>query len=258
MTVPDQSDQPERPDTPDIDGDIVAFQSQVEAALRPLHLREASPAAALRSQGFAQFACLGPIVLMLLAVVALLVVLPLAQNLAAQGYGLVLLVVVPVLLLLVSNWLGRLNRQQQQATVQRYQTLVDELMALEPQNSEWHSLHQQLQQQTRLSGQEQDRLRQEWEAAHARKAAALLHQPEVLAYVCPVLRSHTSEVFTIARRISAALHPAVQQGELRSLDVPLFPMLVATLAMQLAELPAPDLERRCRQAEQQATASDKG
>ncbi|NJK79717.1 MAG: hypothetical protein HC876_09115 [Chloroflexaceae bacterium] len=213
-----------------LDRDIVAFQAEVEHTLRPLHMREAAPSVAARQRGFAQFACLGPIVLVGIGFLAVLVFLPLASIVIDQGYGLILAIVLPPILLLTARWLGRINAQNQQQEVYRYQQMIDELIALEPDEPHWTETRERLQQQTRLGAAEREQLDREWEAAHARYAAALLERQDVLVVICPVLRTDTRDVFTIARRLSGALHQAVQQG---TLPIPLFPMLVATMSMQV-------------------------
>lgn len=212
-----------------LEHDVLAFQSEVEALLRGLHMRQEAPAAAERAGGI-QFACLGPIALVFAGFVALFLIAPTAQRLANQGLGLVVVVLLPLGLLLLARWLGKLNRQQQQSQVGQYREMLDDLIRLEPDNPTWPSEQEALRQQTRLSVAEQDRLRNAWEQVCARHAAELLATAPVRECICPVLHPGTGDIFAIGRRISGALHSGVQQGQVQ---VPLIPLLVAQMAMEI-------------------------
>ncbi len=212
-----------------LEHDVLAFQSEVEAILRPLHMQQEAPAVAARAGGI-QFACLGPIALVFAGFVALFLILPTVQRMMNQGLGLVVVLLLTLGLLLLAQWLGRLNQQQQRSQVGQYIEMLDDLIRLEPENPAWRSEQEALRQQTRLSVPEQNRLRKQWEQVCARHAAELLAQEPVRACICAVLHPDTTDIFAIGRRISGALHSGVQQGQVR---MPLIPLLVAQMAMEI-------------------------
>lgn len=207
--------------------DLLTFQSEVEAILRPLHMRREAPGAAVRAQGI-QFACLGPIILVGVAFLLLFGILPTLQSLTSQGGGVVAVVVLSGGLFLLARWLGKLNQQQQRGRVGQYMHMLDELIQLEPDNPIWQTERTTLAAQSRVSVSDQERIRNLWEQTTAKHAAALLERTDVLACICPVLLDKGGDVFAFARRIAGALHRSVTDGQLAAV---LTPIVVAHMAL---------------------------
>ncbi len=207
--------------------DLLTFQSEVEAILRPLHMRREAPGAAVRAQGI-QFACLGPIIFVGVAFLLLFGVFPVLQMFINQGSGVFAVFILSGGLFLLARWLGKLNQQQQHGRVEQYMHMLDELIQLEPDNPIWQTERMALAAQSRLSVPEQERIRNLWEQTTAQHAAALLERTDVLACICPVLLHKDGDVFASARRIAGALHRSVTDGQLAAV---LTPIVVAHMAL---------------------------
>lgn len=214
------------------DFDSTTFQQQIEDELKPLYLEEQSPVAAmrLRSRTSTSVAWLGPIALVGIVLLIICAGLPLADMLIQQGYGMVVVVVVPLALLLLARWLGQRQKAQQQSLRDQQLHIVDEMRALEPDVQEWDDLQERILHGQKLDIDEQTRLLEQWEEVGKRKAAEYLERQDVRDAVCPVLRGQRHDVFSIARTITPTLLDEIAAG---TVPVPRVPLLFAALALQI-------------------------
>jgi hypothetical protein len=208
------------------------FQSYVRQELEPLYLREQSPVAAMRmkSRTASSFAWLGPIALVGVILVGFFLVLPLVNTMIQQGMGLVVVVVLPLILLLLANSLGKRHKQQKQMQRAYQARVLEELRAMEPEQQDWILLQQRFEKQKELSVEEQAQLLEDWEQAALHQGEALLERPDIQQALCPALQSSSSDVFVIARTITPILLERIDRG---TLLIPRVPVLCAAVALQI-------------------------
>jgi Sec-independent protein translocase protein TatA len=218
---------------PSAELDDALFQAQVEKELEPLYMQETSPVAAMRmrSRSSSSLAWLGPMALVGLAFIFVFVVLPYLNQVLTQTWGIVLIVViVPLLLIGLSNKLGRRRKEQAAALREQQQHVVAELRQLEPEAQEWVLLEQRLDQQHNLSVDEQAHLLESWEQSGKYAADKLLARPEVREMLCPALREAPKDVFGLSKVTTPVLLEHLAEGRLH---IPRVPVLFAAVALNI-------------------------
>jgi hypothetical protein len=220
---------PAPPPEPSAELDDALFQAQVERELEPLYMQETSPVAAMRmrSRSSSSLAWLGPMALVGIAFIFVFLLLPYFNQLLAQTWGIVVLVVV-LPLFGISNQLGRRRKAQQAALQEQQQHIVDELRLLEPEAQEWVLMADRLAQQRDLSVDEQARLLESWEQSGRHEASKLLAQPEVRELLCPALHEAPKDVFGLSKVTTPVLLEHAAAGRL---TIPRVPVLFAAVAL---------------------------
>jgi Sec-independent protein translocase protein TatA len=213
--------------------DDALFQAQVEKELEPLFMQETSPVAAMRmrSRSSSSLAWLGPMALVAFAFIFVFLLLPYLNQVLTQTWGIILIVViVPLLLLGLSNKLGRRRKEQAAALREQQRHIVAELRQLEPEAQEWMLLAQRLDQQQNLSVDEQAHLLESWEESGKHEAGKLLARAEVREMLCPALREAPKDVFGLSKVTTPVLLEQMAAGRLQ---IPRVPVLFAAVALNI-------------------------
>lgn len=124
-------------------------------------------------------------------------------------------------------------QQLEQELIDQHEKLLVQLIALEPENPEWHEIRKRLKKQKKATPETLEKLWEKRQDVATKKANALIAKKEIRASLCRALKIGFDDTFEISKIITPILIGLAVAG---TISIPFVPILFASIALMIARM----------------------